>query len=102
MIPNVSFINANILNIDFKTFDAFYIFNPFLETHDKSARMDHSVSISDGDYDVFTTYVRNELAKKEIGTRLATYWTAENQIPESFEMKGSFFGDTLRFWEKIK
>ena len=101
VIPNVSFINANILNIDFKTFDAFYIFNPFLETHDKSARMDQSVSISDGDYDVFTTYVRNELAKKEIGTRLATYWTTDNQIPESFELKGSFFGDTLRFWEKI-
>jgi hypothetical protein len=44
--------------------------------------------------------VYKELAKKDIGTRLATYWTADNQIPDSFELKGSFFGDTLRFWEK--
>jgi predicted RNA methylase len=101
VIPNVSFINANILDIDFKTFDAFYIFNPFLETHDKSARMDQSVTIKTSDYDVFKNYVFSELDKKKIGTRLATYWTTDNQIPDSFELKGSFFGDTLRFWEKI-
>jgi predicted RNA methylase len=100
VVPNVSFINANILDIDFKTFDAFYIFNPFLETHDKSARIDQSVSIKSSDFDVFRNYVYKELAKKDIGTRLATYWTADNQIPDSFELKGSFFGDTLRFWEK--
>ncbi|MEY3237708.1 MAG: hypothetical protein RI883_1809, partial [Bacteroidota bacterium] len=62
--------------------------------------IDQSVSIKSSDFDVFRNYVYKELAKKDIGTRLATYWTADNQIPDSFELKGSFFGDTLRFWEK--
>ncbi|MEY3236285.1 MAG: hypothetical protein RI883_386, partial [Bacteroidota bacterium] len=65
VVPNVSFINANILDIDFKTFDAFYIFNPFLETHDKSARIDQSVSIKSSDFEVFRNYVYKELAKKD-------------------------------------
>lgn len=102
VIPNARFIHADILSIDFRSYDAFYIFNPFLETYDLSAQMDQSVDLKESDYDVFKTYVHDQLAAKNIGTRLATYWTPENQIPDSYELKKSLFGDTLRFWKKVK
>lgn len=101
-ITNVSFVHANILDINFEEFDAFYIFNPFLENIDASARMDQLIDAKESDYEVFKKYVHDQLDKKKIGTRLATYWTALNQVPESYELKKSILGDTLRFWEKVK
>lgn len=101
-ITNVSFVHANILDINFKEFDAFYIFNPFLENIDTSARMDQLKDGKESDYEVFKKYVHDQLEKKKIGTRLATYWTALNQIPDSYELKKSILGDTLKFWEKVK
>lgn len=101
-ITNVSFVHANILDINFEEFDAFYIFNPFLENIDTSARMDQLMDGKESDYEVFKKYVHDQLEKKKIGTRLATYWTALNQIPDSYELKKSILGDTLKFWEKVK
>lgn len=101
-ITNVSFIYANILDIKFDQFDAFYIFNPFLENIDTSARMDQLMDGKESDYEVFKKYVFDQLDKKGVGTRLATYWTALNQIPDSYELKKSILGDTLKFWEKVK
>lgn len=101
-IPNANFLNANILDIDFADYDAFYIFNPFLENIDSSARMDTLINSKEGDYETFRKYVHDQLDKKPIGTRLASYFTNVSQIPESFELKSSMFGDTLRFWEKVK
>jgi len=100
-ITNASFVNANILDLDFGAFDAFYIFNPFLENIDPSARMDQLVNAKKDDYEVFRSYVYDQLNNKKIGTRLATYWTNQNQVPYSYEMKKSMFGDTLKFWEKV-
>lgn len=101
-ITNVSFVHANILDINFDQFDAFYIFNPFLENIDTSARMDQLIDGKESDYEVFKKYVHDQLENKKIGTRLATYWTALNQIPNSYELKKSILGDTLKFWEKVK
>lgn len=101
-IPNVRFINANILDINFKDYNAFYMFNPFLENLDTSARMDQTKNSKKEDYELFRSYVFQQLASKDIGTRLATYYISQNQIPDSFELKSSSFGDTLKFWEKIK
>jgi len=101
-ITNVSFVHANILDINFDEFDAFYIFNPFLENIDTSARMDQLMDGKESDYEVFKKYVHDQLEKKKIGTRLATYWTALSQVPESYELKKSILGDTLKFWEKVR
>lgn len=101
-IPNVRFINANILDISFKDYNAFYMFNPFLENLDTTARMDQTKNSKKEDYELFRSYVFEQLAQKEIGTRLATYYISQNQIPDSFELKASSFGDTLKFWEKIR
>lgn len=102
VVTNVSFVHENILNIDFRTYDAFYIFNPFLETHDPSARMDGSVKLEADDYITFKNYVHDQLEKKKIGTRIASYWTSVEQIPDSYEIVSKHFGDTLCFWNKVR
>lgn len=101
-IPNVHFKQANILDVNFDAFNAFYIFNPFLENIDATARMDEQVETAENKYEVFKSYVYEQLDKKPIGTRLASYWTTKEQVPDSYELVKSILGDTLRFWEKVK
>jgi hypothetical protein len=90
------------VDINFDQFDAFYIFNPFLENIDISARMDQLFETNETDYERFKNDVHNKLEKKKIGTRLATYWIDIDQVPKSYELKKSILGDTLKFWEKVK
>jgi hypothetical protein len=101
-LANVSFVYSNILDVDFEQFDAFYIFNPFLENIDRSAQMDQLIDSKNSDYEIFRQYVHDQLEKKKVGTRIVSYYNASGQIPDSYELKKSSFGGTLHFWEKAK
>ncbi len=99
-LTNCKFIADNILNIDFSAYDAFYIFNPFLEAKDPTAQMDQAVKVGLKEYDIFSNYVYQQFEKMKVGTRIASYWTTKTQFPPSYEMVKSSFGDTLTFWIK--
>jgi hypothetical protein len=78
------------------------MFNPFLEHKDPTAKMDSAVNHLSDTYVVFRSYVYEQFCKLPVGTRVATYYVGREQFPESYELVASFFGDTLRFWEKTK
>ncbi len=101
-LNNCNFIADNILNIDFSNYDAFYIFNPFLEAKDPTAQMDQAVKVGLKEYDTFSNYVYQQFESLKIGTRIASYWTSKTQFPQSYELVKSSFGDTLTFWIKTK
>lgn len=100
-ISNAHFINANILDVTFDEFTGFYMFNPFLEQIDRTAKMDGLIKDNPENYQRFNAHVRSELMKKKIGTRLVTYFVPVNQIPEGYEQVETFFGGTFCFWEKV-
>jgi SAM-dependent methyltransferase len=101
-LTNVSFKYANILEIQFDQFDGFYMFNPFLENIDLSANMDGIKDNSPKESLQYIQHVKTELSLKPIGTPLVTYWTPVDQIPLSFKLQHSIFGDTLKFWLKVE
>lgn len=100
-LSNCNFIADTILNIDFKEYDAFYIFNPFLEAKDPTAQMDQAVKVGLNEYETFSNYVYQQFDSLKIGTRIASYWTSKTQFPPSYELVKSSFGDTLTFWIKV-
>lgn len=100
-IKNTRFICDTILNIDFRDFDNFYMFNPFLEHKDPSAKMDQDVADLAQSYEVFRNYVYDQYSKLPVGTRVATYYVGKDQFPDSYKMVAGFYGGTLCFWEKI-
>lgn len=99
-IPRVEIVQGNILDIDFRQFDAFYLFNPFQENSLPSFRIDSSVTLDPKLYDVYTAYVYSQLSAVPLGTRVATYWGDQEEIPDSYECVDSLFDDRLRFWIK--
>lgn len=101
-IENVSFKCANIIDVSFASFDGFYMFNPFLENKDQSANMDGEKLNSTEAFQAFVVHVKIELDEQPIGTPLVTFWTPNEQVPSSYNLQQSIFGDTLKFWLKVK
>lgn len=97
----VNYLQDNVLNQTFKDYDAIYLFNPFLEHKDETAKMDHQIEIAPSDYSRYKNHVHFQLEQKPIGTRLVSYYCEKAQIPSSYQLKQSKLGATLQFWEKV-
>ena len=96
---NVRFIHANVMGIDFKAFDAFYLFNPFYENVKSRERIDDTVLVSPSLFASYSSYTKNQLSDMPEGTRLATYYTSPAFIPAGYKQLESSDAHLL-FWEK--
>jgi len=99
-LGNIHFIHANITDITFEAYDAFYIFNPFQENISVMDRINDEIPLNRALYDVYSAYVSEQLNKKPVGTKLATYFSYRKEVPTSYQKVSSHFGDKLIFWEK--
>ncbi len=99
-LRNSSFLNKNIVNIDFKKFEAFYFFNSFYENVAPFERVTTEKEPSDNLYYEYSSYVKQELERMPIGTRLATYHSGSSITPSSYTLINSEFEEKLKLWEK--
>lgn len=99
-LPNVRFIHANITSIDIQAFDAVYFFNAFQENVIQSDPIDHSVCLDKSLYRLYSQYVRSQLAAMPAGTRLATYFSYGDEVPDSFRVMDTDFEGKLKLWKK--
>jgi SAM-dependent methyltransferase len=101
-VSNVEFRHANVTELSFEGFDAFYLFNPFAENLGMAPPIDETVSLSAAHYAEFTSHVARQLALAPLGTRVVTYFGACEDIPMGFSCVGSALTSELRFWEKTR
>jgi tRNA A58 N-methylase Trm61 len=99
-IKNVEFIHSNINQISFSDYDAFYFYNAFYENIDTSCPIDKIILPKDELFLSYSDYVRDQLSKTPKGTRLVTYWSTWEEIPESFDLEESACDGILNFWKK--
>jgi SAM-dependent methyltransferase len=97
---NVNFIHADITDVNLRSFNNFYFFNSFLEHTDSTAKVDNSIETSEENYKKYSGFLRDEFEKLPEGTRIVTYHGRPNQIPNSYQIIGSYFGTALKCWEK--
>ncbi|MES2372567.1 MAG: class I SAM-dependent methyltransferase [Bacteroidota bacterium] len=100
-LQNVSFIHANITEIDFANYDHFYFFNAFYENINDEYKIDNKLVYSRELYASYNKYVYRQLDKKSAGTRLATFHSMEDEIPPSYHEVGSTEDELLKFWVKV-
>ena len=99
-IKNVTYLHANITEISFDQFDAFYLFNPFQENLIPLLKIDATVELSAAFHDDYVNYVANELAQSPVGTRVVTYIGGYEAIPSHFEIDRQAFDGDLTLWIK--
>ncbi|MEO6730090.1 MAG: class I SAM-dependent methyltransferase [Ferruginibacter sp.] len=100
-LQNVAFIHGNFTQLDFKNYDHFYFYNSFYENFSFTDKIDNSVQHSGELYHYYAHYLKKQLEKKPAGTRLATFHSLEDEIPEGFLVVGSDLDNDLKFWIKI-
>jgi SAM-dependent methyltransferase len=100
-LNNVTFIHGNFTQLDFKKYDHFYFYNSFYENLVCTNKIDDSIDYSGELYNYYHRYLYNELQQKPPGTRLATFHTIEDDIPNTYQIVNSEMEDHLRFWVKI-
>jgi SAM-dependent methyltransferase len=103
-LPHVEIVHGNVTETAFSNFDAFYLFNPFVENMETVLKIDATVSLSVDLYDKYTEYVARQLALAPLGTRLATYCGVCAEVPLGYTQLETFPGQDpdLKFWEKTK
>ncbi|MNQ54809.1 23S rRNA m(5)U1939 methyltransferase [compost metagenome] len=72
-ITNVEFIHSNINKTNFSDFEAFYFYNSFYENIDSSCLIDKTIIPGRELFYSYSKYVKEQLHKTPIGTRLVTY-----------------------------
>jgi SAM-dependent methyltransferase len=98
---NVDFIHGNFTKLNFKKFDHFYFFNSFYENFSFTENMDTEIEYSKELYEQYNYSLRMKLEQKPSGTRLATFHSTEDEIPEDFLVVGTEMDNTLKFWVKL-
>ena len=100
-LENVSFLNGNFTQLDFKNFDHFYFYNSFYENLVWTNKIDNNIHYSGELYNYYNRYLYQQLDQKKPGTRLATFHSMEDEIPKSYHEVGSELDNLLKFWIKI-
>lgn len=99
-VSNALFIHGNVMTVDFASYDAFYLFNPFFENVDPGKQIDKAILLNPSLYQSYSAYVRAQLQYVRAGSRLVTYYTALGIVPSDFTRVASYDKDRLVFWEK--
>lgn len=99
-IPNVSFVQQDVLQMDFSGYDGIYFFNSFQENIDFSSAIDSSSKVSVEMYIAHTNHIFNELNKVPIGTKLVTYYSEDFYVPGSFKLLSTHINGELKFYLK--
>lgn len=100
-LTNVTFINGNFTQLDFRKYNHFYFYNSFYENMNGTTKIDDSIDYSMELYHYYNRYLYKQLEQKPAGTRLATYHSMEDEIPPDYHVVGSEINDLLKFWIKI-
>lgn len=99
---NVTFINDNIANIDFRDYDAFYYYNPFCEFLAEFDRIDDRITYDPGSFRRYEDYVIEQLEQVPVGTRIVTYCSGTFPLPATFDLKNLLYDGKLALWQKMR
>lgn len=100
-LENVSFIQGNFTQLDFRNYHHFYFFNAFYENLTGTDKIDDSIDYSGELYNYYSRYLHKQLEQMPSGTRLATFHSLEDEVPQEYHVVGSDMDDILKFWIKI-
>lgn len=99
-IANVTFMQGNFTQVNFQQYDHFYFFNSFYENISVAHKIDSSIDYSYELYNYYNRYLYKELEKMKPGTKMVTYHSMEEAVPEGYELLASEMDEDLKFWLK--
>jgi len=100
-VTNVKFLHGNVADVEFQDYDAFYFFNAFYENITPAEAIDSSIGLQRRLYDDYSLAVREKLNTMPLGTKLVTYFSYSDEVPDTYQVKLKEFDGRLKLWEKV-
>jgi SAM-dependent methyltransferase len=97
---NIDFVHKNFTQIDFTEYDSFYFYNSFFENIEGTDKIDDSIAYSVELYDYYNLRLKTKLDEIPAGTRIVTYKTLDQEIPDSYRLVTTEMENQLKFWIK--
>ena len=99
-LKNAKVLHQNILDVNFKDYDAFYMFNPYYENLVFKKRLNNEVSLSEQLHKQYTEHTLAQLREMPNGTRVVTYDGENKEIPYAYERVRQSQNGLLKLWVK--
>ena len=101
-ISNVEFIHGNMMDLDWSDYNAFYLYNPFLENVCMPAMIDETVALKPEYFYMYVEAVQLKLMVLPVGTRVVTYHGFGGEMPYGYRMVANkeIGSDFLQCWIK--
>ncbi len=99
-LSDVQFLHANVMDVPFAAYEAFYLFNPFEENMFDGHKIDSAVPLSVELFHRYTSHVAAQLGRCPMGTRVVTYMGYADEIPGCYTCEAALFRDDLKLWVK--
>ncbi|MGI9087139.1 MAG: class I SAM-dependent methyltransferase [Chthoniobacterales bacterium] len=96
----VEFLHANVVEISFADYDAFYLFNPFEENMFQGYKIDSAVALSPALFKKYTQHLAAQFGARPLGTRVVTYAGYGDEVPACYDCEAAYFQDDLKLWIK--
>jgi SAM-dependent methyltransferase len=100
-----SFAHGDLDTLDFRHFDALYLYNPFAEhVFARADRLDGTVEVSHARFEREIAKAEYLLGRMPVGSHLVTYNGYGGRVPDSFDLIHAKMAghDPLRLWHKAR
>jgi len=104
-LANAQFIHGDAVDLDWSTFDGFYLYNPFAEhLLEKAFMLDREIELDPSSFEGYVDAVRERLAAARVGTRLVTYHGFGGAPPSGYELVVTevIGSDRVELWVKTR
>ncbi len=97
-LQNVEFIHGNFTQLNLSDYDGFYFYNSFFENLDHQQPIDNDIEYSVSLYTYYSRYLYKALESAKSGTRLVSFHSLEDEIPESYHLVDISEDQLLKMW----
>lgn len=99
-VENASVQHGDVTEVDFESFDAFYMYNPFFENLVPALRLNNETELFASLYSYYSKRTEEKLNKTKQGTRLVTFHGNNFEVPDSFKRVRETTDGLLKLWVK--
>jgi len=99
-LENLDFINDDMLNIDFTSYDNFYFFNSFEENINLKDKLGKENEFNLDKFNTYILFLKERFDSAPLGTKIVTYCGECEEIPASYRLVESGNKGKLKFWRK--
>ncbi|SEN73212.1 Methyltransferase domain-containing protein [Chitinophaga rupis] len=101
-VENVTFIHGDFTRLDVTPYNHFYFYNSFYEhLVESDDRIDDEVDYSEGMYNFNARALYLALDSKPAGTRVVTFHSLLDEMPQGYQLAYSSLGMLLKGWIKV-